>query len=73
MTTIVFYRAANGNEYELTVEHDQDADRPIPKRIHESPEGRIVDDSDGGYWDSLPEMTKHLKCEITSWGSDVGD
>lgn len=73
MKTLVQYRAANGTDYELTVEHDFDVDRPIPKKIWETSEGRIVDADDGGYWDSLPEMTQHLKCEIISWGSEVGD
>lgn len=73
MQTKIFFRAASGNDYELTVLHDDD--QYVPKFISEDSdaEGRIYDLSTERNWESLPAMTQELEIEIIGCDSDVGD
>lgn len=71
MQTKTFYRATNGTDYELTIEHDDG--QYVPRYLSEGPTGTIVDLTGERTWDSIMEMTQDLEVEIISWGSDVGD
>lgn len=70
MQSKVFYRAASGTDYELTVLHDED--QYVPQFISEDDSGWIQDSSTDHGWESLPAMTQDLEVEIIGCDSDVG-
>ena len=71
MTSKVFFRAATGRDWELTVLHDPD--QYVPKFISEDDEGWIQDLSTDIGWDSLPTMTRALEIEIIGSEDDAGN
>lgn len=71
MQSKIFYGAASGVNYELTVEHDDD--RSVPKFLSEDYKGWIQDLTTNSGWPSLLHMSHDLKCVIVSWGSEIGD
>lgn len=67
----MFFRACTGNNYELTVDHEEAQE--VPKMITEEKDGTIWDLASDKSWAGLMDMTQDLKVEIVSWGSDRGD
>jgi hypothetical protein len=71
MQSTVFFRACTGNDYELTVEHEDGCE--VPKFLSEERDGTVQCLTTERNWPGLMEMTHQLKIEIKRWGSDVGD
>lgn len=71
MQSKIFFRAASGTDYELTVLHDPE--QYVPRQISEDEEGCITDLSSDRGWSSLPEMTQDLRIEIIGCESDAGN
>lgn len=67
----IFFRAASGIDYELTVEYDEW--QSIPKFLTEDDKGWIQDLVSNDGWKSLLHMSHDLKCTVISWGSEIGD
>lgn len=68
----ILFEASNGNKYELSVLREDDGTL-VPSSIWESADGWIFAEGLDLSWESLSAMTRDLKIEITSWGSDVGN
>lgn len=71
MTSKVFFRAASGTDYELDIEHEQDA--YCPKFLTEDETGWVQDLSTSDGWKSLIHMSHELKVVVLSFNSEVGD
>ena len=67
----MFFTSSSDNSYEITISHHND--QYVPLSIKEDEKGFIHDRVLKKKWDSIAEMTKDLKIEIKSWGSDFGD
>lgn len=71
MDSKIFYRAASGADYELTVEHEEG--QTVPKFLSEDYKGWVQDLTSDSGWPSLVHMSHDLKIVIVSWGSEIGD
>lgn len=71
MQSKVFFRAASGRDYELTVLHDDE--QYVPRFLSEDGDGCVVDLGTDMNWDSLASMTHDLEVEIIGCDSDLGN
>ena len=64
---MVFFRACTGNDYELTVEHEEGCE--VPKFLSEDGDGTIQCLTTDRNWPGLMAMSQDLKIEVLHWST----